>query len=214
MNWLNPLTKLFKKKSEKKTAVILPVDEEKRKREESIISQVVKEEEPKELKYSGRRKLNSDQVMKVCFWIASFEKVPDIVEKVKNEFGITISTYLIHWYKQHDNYKQIISKMREKWGNELEDLELTHKRKRIEKVSQIFDKCVDKGQMRNALSAITQIQGEVEKNQNIGSQTNYQINIYKDLTDRELEEERLKSIERLKILKQIPEIKAEENKDA
>ena len=207
MNWLNPLTKLFGKKEKKKE--IIPEDLKKKEKEESIISEVVKEEEPKDLKYSGKRKLNSDQVMKVCYWIASFHKSPEIVEKVKEEFGITISTYLIQWYKHHENYKQIISKMREKWGNELEELELTHKRKRIEKVTQIFDKCVDKGQMRNALSAITQIQGEVEKNQNIGNQTNYQINIYKDMTDKELEEERLKSIERLKILKQLPEIKDE-----
>lgn len=208
MNWLKPLTNLFKKKEKKKEIVVLAEDEVKKKREESIIAEVTKNE-PKELKSDGRRKLNSDQVMKVCFWIASFEKAPDIVERVKNEFGISISVPLIQWYKHNDNYKQIISKMREKWGNELEDLEMTHKRKRIERVSQILDKCEAKGQMRNALSAITQIQSEVEKNQNIGSQTNYQINIYKDMTDKELEEERLKSIERLKALKEIPEIKGE-----
>ena len=72
----------------------------------------------------------------------------------------------------------------------------------MEELEKIYDHCFQDDQMKNALAALYQIQHEVEKDlQQIGSQTNYQINIYKDLTDTELEEERLKSIERLKTLK-------------
>lgn len=159
-------------------------------------------------------KLNSDQVMRVLFLIATFVPFKEIVEKVKDEFGVSISEGGIKYYAyRNEDYKNTILKIREKWGNEIMDLELSHKRRRIQEIEKIYHASVEKNQMRNALGAISQIQGEVEKAQVIGNQTNYQINIYKDLTEQELEEERVKSLERIKILKQIPEIKAEDVPD-
>lgn len=156
--------------------------------------------------------------MRVLFLHATFVKPGEIVKTVKKEFGIDITVHSAEYYKRHEDYKKTIQVMREKWGNELLEVELCNKRRRIEELEKIYKHSFDTDQMKNALAALYQIKGEVEKDlQQIGSQTNYQINIYKDMTELELEEERVKSLERLKTLKQIPEqevIEVKEIKDA
>lgn len=147
-------------------------------------------------------KLTSDQVMKLIYMIATFEKPRKIVELMREEFGVSIHVKLVDYYKKQESYRPVIQRIREKWGSDLMDVELGTKRRRMEELEKIYDHCFKSDQMKNALGALFQIQHEIEKDlQQIGSQTNYQINIYKDLTDTELEEERLKSLERLKTLK-------------
>ena len=146
--------------------------------------------------------------MRVLSMIATFTEVPKIIKTVKDEFGLTMSATAINNYKYSENYKAEIGKIRERWGQDLMNVELANKRRRLEELEKIYHHSFETNQMKNALGAIYQIQGEVEKNlQQIGTQTNYQINIYKDMTETELEEERVKSLERLKVLKQLPEIK-------
>jgi len=148
--------------------------------------------------------------MRVLSMIATFTEVPKIIKTVKDEFGLSISASAVNAYKYSENYKPDIQKIRERWGSDLMNVELANKRRRLEELEKIYHHSFKTDQMKNALGAIYQIQGEIEKDlQNIGHQTNYQINIYKDMTETELEEERVKSLERLKILKQIPEIKGE-----
>ena len=199
--------KLFAKKEEVKgetvSEEVKPVE---------VIPEV--KESPKEIKVAesssevGKRKLNADQVMKLLFLIATFVDNTTIVRTIKKEFGISISKTTVKHYKTSEQYRGQIQKMRERWGSDLLDVELSNKRRRLEELEKIYKHCYANDQMKNALAAIHQIQGEIEKDlQNIGSQTNYQINIYKDMSESELEEERVKSLERLKALKQIPEIK-------
>jgi hypothetical protein len=146
--------------------------------------------------------------MKVLFLIATFVKPREIIKSIKEEFKISLSPATIEYYKRHDNFKSQIQKMRERWGSDLLNVELSNKRRRLEELEKIYHKAFSTNQLKNALASLYQIQGEIEKDlQNIGHQTNYQINIYKDMSETELEEERVKSLERLKILKQIPEIK-------
>jgi len=153
--------------------------------------------------------------MKILYWLAIFTPAKEIVKLVKEEFGIPISLSTVNYYScQNEDYKNTIRQLREKWANDLSDCEFAHKRKRVKAIGDIYEKCVSTNQMKNALGAIYQIQGEVEKAQTIGTQTNYQINIFKDMTEEELEQEKVKSLERLKVLRQIPEIKAEETIDA
>lgn len=144
--------------------------------------------------------------------IATFTEVPKIIKNVKEEFDLTISASAINSYKYSENYKPEIEKIRERWGQDLMNVELANKRRRLEELERIYHHSFQTDQMKNALGALYQIQGEVEKNlQQIGTQTNYQINIYKDMSEQELEEERVKSLERLKVLKQLPELKGVED---
>lgn len=157
-------------------------------------------------------KLNSDQVMKLLFFIATFVKTNEIVRRIKEEFNISIHPKLVAYYKNKEDYRDIVEKMRARWGSDILHVELANKRRRLEELEKIYERSFKTGQYKNALGALCQIQGEVEKDlQNIGHQTNYQINIYKDLTEQELEEERVKSLDRLKVLKQIPELKEVHN---
>ena len=124
--------------------------------------------------------------------------------------------YEVEFYKDYRDRCQVIDflgrlqvRERAKVSKWIEML----KRKRVEAITDIYHKCKETNQMKNALGALYQIQGEVEKAQTIGTQTNYQINIFKDMSEEELEQEKVKSLERLKALKQIPEIKAEEIPD-
>lgn len=134
--------------------------------------------------------------------IATFTEVPKIIKTVKDEFGLSISASAINAYKYSEGYKPEIEKIRQRWGSDLMNVELANKRRRLEELERIYHHSFSTDQMKNALGALYQIQGEVEKDlQQIGHQTNYQINIYKDMTEQELEEERIKSLERLKTLK-------------
>lgn len=65
----------------------------------------------------------------------------------------------------------------------------------------IYERAKMGNDFKNALNALYQIQHEVEKDLANLNLTNYNINIYKDMSEEELESERLKSLERLKILK-------------
>ena len=154
--------------------------------------------------------------MRILSMVAVFKKDREIKSVCVEEFKKTISNATLYYYKHSDNFRSAIQKIREKWANDLFEVELANKRRRLEELEKIYEKCMTSNQIKNALGALYQIQGEVEKEmQNIGSQTNYQINIYKDMTETELEEERLKSFERLKQLKgELPNLVKEnqENK--
>ena len=156
--------------------------------------------------------------MKILYWIAVFTPHKEIINLVKKEFGLPISlTTVNHYAYGNDDYKATIQKIRQKWGDDLSDIELSYKRKRVKAIGNIYEKCEKTNQMKNALGALYQIQGEVEKAQTIGTQTNYQINIFKDMTEEELEREKLKSLERLKALKgEIVDVQLieDEGKDA
>lgn len=95
----------------------------------------------------------------------------------------------------------MIQQIRDKWGNDLLHVEFANKRRRLEALEKIYLKCMGTNQMKNALASLYQIQHEVEKDLEKLSLTNYNINIYKDMTEEELEEERVKSLDHLKRLK-------------
>lgn len=149
----------------------------------------------------GGKKLSADQAMKLVYWIATFKKNAEIHELLKENFGFDIKDSLIAHYRYSEDYRSFIQKIRDRWGNDLLHVELATKRRRLEEIENIFEKCVSKEQYKNALMALSQIQHEVEKDVQNLSLTQYNVNVYKDMTDAELEEERLKTMERIKQLK-------------
>lgn len=139
--------------------------------------------------------------MRVLFWIATFVNPKQISENCVQEFGFPISRTTIWHYANHDNYQKPIARIREKWGQDILKIELAHKRRRLEELSKIYEHTYNRHNYREAMAALYQIQHEVDKDLDKLNVTNMQVNIYKDMTDAELEEERLKSLERLKLLK-------------
>ena len=73
--------------------------------------------------------------MKILFLIATFVPTEEIVNRIRKEFGVRISGNLINYYRNgNEDYKVQINKMRERWGNEIMHVELSHKRRRIEEI--------------------------------------------------------------------------------
>lgn len=151
--------------------------------------------------------------MRVLFWIATFVKVPQIQKNCEEEFGFSICKTSIWHYIQHENYQKPIARIREKWGNDILKIELAHKRRRLEELSKIYEHTYLEKKYKEAMNALFQIQHEVEKDLANLNVQNMQVNVYKDMTDAELEEERLKSLERLKLLKGEVKCLAAENQD-
>lgn len=139
--------------------------------------------------------------MKVVFWIATFEKVPQIVKNVEEQFGIKIHPMTIEYYKRNPKFEKTIRQIRDKWGNDLLHCELATKRRRVQELEKIYHMSLMKQEMKTALTSLYQIKTEVEKDLASLNLTQYNVNIYKDMTETELEQERLKSLERLKQLK-------------
>jgi len=139
--------------------------------------------------------------MKIVFWIATFEKVPQIVKNVQEQFGLTIHPMTVEYYKRNPKFEKTIRQIREKWGNDLLHCELATKRRRVQELEKIYHMSLMKKEMKTALTSLYQIKTEVEKDLANLSMNQYNINIYKDMSDAELEQERLKSLERLKMLK-------------
>ena len=140
--------------------------------------------------------------MKILFWIATFVKHKEIKKRILNEFNVSLSLKSISNYATSEQYEPVIRKIRDRWGSDLLHVELANKRRRMEELERIYAKCVATNQMKNALTSLYQIKGETEKDlDKIGTQTNYQINIFKDMSEEELEQERVKSLERIKMLR-------------
>lgn len=131
--------------------------------------------------------------------IACFKKNKEIALSLKERFNEPVTESTVDHYRRHDNYQKHIHRLREKWSQDYLTVEYAHKRRRLEELSKIYDKCYSKEKFKDAMNALFQIQHEVEKDMANLSLT--QINVYKDMTETELEEERLKSLERLKKLK-------------
>lgn len=138
--------------------------------------------------------------MRILFWIATFVK-PTQITKLAQEEGFSISLTTVWHYIKHENYQKPIARIREKWGNDILNIELAHKRRRLEELSKIYENTYASREFKTSLSALYQIQHEVEKDLANLSVQNMQVNVYKDMSEAELEEERLKSLERLKLLK-------------
>jgi len=159
-------------------------------------------DEEKPIVKSPTCKLSADQVMRVVSMIAMFYKAPEIIGTVQQEFGISIKRCTVQYYKKHPDYQKAIQKIREKWTNELDTIDIANKRRRIEELQKVYRHSFKTNQMKNALTALYQAQHEVEKELTVmGNINNTQINMYKDMTEAEIEEERAKCFERLKQIK-------------
>lgn len=126
---------------------------------------------------------------------------PEIIELCKKEFGKSISRDSVHNYKYNPENKVKIQRLREEYTRDLFMVDLASKRKRLERISKIVETCEEYKDYRTALEGLSQIRQEVEKDLASLNMTNYQINVFKDMSEAEIEEERMKSLERIKLLR-------------
>lgn len=153
-------------------------------------------------------KFTSDEVQQIILWIAEFKKPAEIFDLVKEKFGKTMSMPTLVNYRNGEKWQALIRKHREAWGREIFNIELSHKRKRLEELSDIYTEVKGTRNYKLALDALEKIKNETEKE--LGNLHLYNIRVYKSMSDEELEEERLKTLEEIKKLKETHQLTTSE----
>lgn len=156
---------------------------------------------PTEISESGKRKFTSEEIQQIILWIAEFKSNEEIYKLVQTSFGKTISYPGLQNYKSGEKWQPLIRKHREAWGREIFNIELAHKRRRLEELSEIYRDAREKEDLKLSMDALLHIKNETEKE--LGNLHLYNIRIYKSMSDEELETERLKTLEEIKRIKEI-----------
>lgn len=146
-------------------------------------------------------KLTKDQVMKMLVWIAEFKSTRDVKNLVKEKFGVSLHEMTVNYYKHSEKWQPMIRKFREQWGQDIMHIPLVHKRKRLEELEKIYLNTFGQEDYKLSLEALEKIKHETEKDlQNLHL---YNIKVYKNMSNEELESERLKTLEEIKKLKEM-----------
>lgn len=154
---------------------------------------------------SNERKLNEDQQMEMIEFIARFTHNSKIIEHFMTKHQILISPALIGQYKHTHKWLPVIKKMREKYVGDVDQVAGMHKRVRLERADEIYQKAIDTGKLRIALAANKDQREEVFEKQN-GNVVTYnlnQFNQYNNMTDEELEEKKLEILSKIKKVEAI-----------
>ena len=146
-------------------------------------------------------KFTSEEVQQIIIWIAEFKKNEEIYKLVQEHFGKTISYPGLQNYKNREKWQPLIRKHREAWGREIFNIELSHKRRRIEELSSIYALARSENDLKLSMEALEKIKHETDKE--LANLHLYNIRVYKSMSDEELESERLKTLEEIKKLKEL-----------
>jgi hypothetical protein len=146
-------------------------------------------------------KLTQEQVIEMLGWIAEFKSLGEIVSLLKEKFNVSLNRQTIEYYKAAPKWQGLIKKYRDQWGTEIFHLPLAHKRRRLEELEKIYYETYSKKDYKLALESLDKIKHETEKDlQNLHL---YNIRVYKNMSDEELESERLKTLEEIKKIKEL-----------
>ena len=146
-------------------------------------------------------KLDSDEMRKVVAWFGMCKTAPEVQCMIKTRFKKDLTLDAVKQIKYRDGNRAIIQRHRDEYNRDIFLVELANKRRRLEKIEDIIEKAEQSGNLKIALDGLGQIKQEVEKDLSSLNMTNYNINVYKNMTEAEIEEEKVKSLERIKILK-------------
>jgi hypothetical protein len=126
--------------------------------------------------------------------IAKYVTPSDIVEQVQDIFRISITPSLVTAYKSTKKWQPIISKYRQEYLATLEDVPMSHKKVRLERVEKLYEKAKTKGNVRELLTTIEHSRKEMEGD-GIHSLT---LNQYNIMSDEELEAKREWLLDKIK----------------
>lgn len=146
------------------------------------------------------RKLSEDQQMELVEHIARFTTTEKIVAYFYQKYQIVISPGLIYQYRRTTKWQPVIKKIREKYVLGVDEVAGMHKRVRLERADDIYEKAMKAGKLRIALSANKDLREEVFEKQAGGNVTYNlnQFNQFVNMTDEELEERKREIISKIK----------------
>lgn len=142
-------------------------------------------------------KLNSDQLEKVLFWIATCRKSSEVMSLCDSEFGVDISYQTVSHYKNSKDYAPIIQKIRQEWNDQFFLVDIANKRHRLEKYGELYDENMKREKFRDAKDVLDSARHECEKEI---ANVHYTNVVFNGMTNEELENEKLKTLKRIQQL--------------
>lgn len=192
MGFLKTLTNLFKPKEKEivKRSIGRPRNPVK---QETTSLKVV---EPKIMQNTV---LTEPQQTQLCKLIAEGNAHSEIVKYMQEEFGVKVGANTTYAYRNSPKWGPVIRKMRELYMASLEEVPSYHKRVRLERVEKAFDIALEKKDSKNILASVHESRAEVEGDGSISSVDINILNLYKNLSDEEIELRRSELIKKIAV---------------
>lgn len=145
-------------------------------------------------------RFTTDETMQIIDWISQFKKDKEISNLIFENFGKTLKSKQIQRYRFSDKWQPIIQKNRQRYASQMFQVEYANERRRIETLQKLVNKCLRNGNDSLAVKAIHEINEQLKKNEPT-VQNNYQVNVYKEMTEEEFDKRELELIQKRKQLK-------------
>ena len=137
----------------------------------------------------------------VVNWIGQYRKNAEIAEFIRELFGKDIAPESLEYYRYHENWQPTIQKAREKYASEMYQVEMSNVRRRVEKLSDVVERNFEKGKDNLVISGLHEIHDQLKK-EGPTVQNNYQLNMYKEMSEEDFDKRELELIQKRKKLKE------------
>lgn len=120
----------------------------------------------------------------------------EVIERARLEHNIEISVSQVHAYSKAEKWQPLIKKIREKHLDDISSVAGSHKKVRLQRGEQIYDKAIGKNKLDIALKAVESQRKEMED----GASVHLTLNQFNMLSDEELilkQKEALEKVQRL-----------------
>jgi len=167
-----------------------------------------------EEKRMARSRLTSEEQLMLCKMFAQYETNDAVYKFCKNEIGKTLNMSAIRHYKESDKWRPIVNRFREEYTKGVMEVPIANKRKRLEELQDMFEKHKEDGKLRLAQAVLKDAKEELDGSKKFGDTNVYmtQVNNYKDMSDEDIERERLRQLENLQKIRALKGRAEYENK--
>jgi len=153
----------------------------------------------------GKSVLSMPERMEVAKLLGWFWKPSDIMRHFKESFNKSITAQAISNYSKSKDWIPVINKFREEYNRLLFEVPLFNKRKRLDELQEQYDLYKSKGDLKTARKIIREFREEAEKK--IGDVSFHFTSIshteYHDMSDEQLREEKVKTLEELEKVRRM-----------
>ena len=131
-------------------------------------------------------KLTEEQKLLVINMIGRCMTPKEIAEVCKTEHGFKLEPQAVYRYANTEKWKPMIKKIKEEYLANIADVAGSHKRVRVERADQVYEKALAKNDLKTAISAVEHQRKEMEEKV-VQSQLSLTLNQYNLMSDEELE---------------------------
>mgnify|MGYP001575124075 CR=1 FL=1 len=146
------------------------------------------------------KKLADEQLHFVIRMIACFTPSSEISKKLRDNYGVHITSKQIAQYKNSEQWKPYLEKLRSVWLQQVMEEPIANKRVRLQRLDACYEGAFKDGEFRDATVAIKEAREEMEPK---NSQYQIQMNQFNFLSDEDLIQLKQKQSEKVKRLKDI-----------